>query len=69
MLLWIFFAVATVFDLLAELYANLIFLNGKFKINRFFRVIFKPFVMFTVIFLTNTFKRGLKRPLLSLRNG
>lgn len=59
-LLWIFFAAGTVFDLLVGLYANLIYLDGKFESDRFFRGIFKPFVMFTVIFLTNQFKRGLE---------
>ena len=59
-LLWVFFAVGTLADLLVGLYANLIYLGGKFESDRFFRGIFKPFVMFTVIFLTNTFKRGLE---------
>lgn len=60
MLLWVFFAAGTVVDLLVGLYANLVYLDGKFESDRFFRGIFKPFVMFSVIFLTNTFKRGLE---------
>ncbi|MGC5744375.1 phage holin family protein [Chryseobacterium sp. NFX27] len=59
-LLWIFFAAGTLFDLLVGLYTNLIYLKLKFESDRFFRGIFKPFVMFVVIFLTNTFKRGLE---------
>lgn len=59
-LLWVFFAAGTIIDLIVGLYANLIYLDGKFESDRFFRGIFKPFVMFSVIFLTNLFKRGLE---------
>ncbi len=60
MLLWVFFACGTITDLLLGLYVNLVHLKQKFETDRFFRGIFKPFVMFGVIFLTNTFYRGLE---------
>ena len=58
-LLWIFFAASTIFDLLFGTYVNTIFFKHQFDSTKFFRGIFKPFVMFSVIFLTNTFKKGL----------
>lgn len=58
-LLWVFFAAATIFDLIFGTCVNLLYLNQKFESVKFFRGIFKPFVMFVVIFLTNTFKHGL----------
>ncbi len=58
-LLWVFFAASTIFDLAFGTYVNVIFLNHEFDSTKFFRGIFKPFVMFVVIFLTNTFKQGL----------
>lgn len=58
-LLWVFFVASTLFDLLFGTYVNTIYLKHQFDSTKFFRGIFKPFVMFVVIFLTNTFKKGL----------
>lgn len=58
-LLWVFFAASTIFDLCFGTYVNVGFLKQEFDSTKFFRGIFKPFVMFVVIFLTNTFKKGL----------
>ena len=59
-MLWVFFAAATFFDLVFGTWVNVIYLRQEFDSTKFFRGIFKPFVMFVVIFLTNTFKEGLE---------
>lgn len=59
-LLWVFFAAATIFDFTFGTYVNVGYLKQDFDSTKFFRGIFKPFVMFVIIFLTNTFKDGLE---------
>ncbi len=58
-LLWVFFAASTIFDLGFGTYVNVGYLRQEFDSTKFFRGLFKAFVMFSVIFLTNTFKKGL----------
>jgi len=58
-ILWVFFAASTIFDLGFGTYVNVVFLKQEFDSTKFFRGFFKAFVMFAIIFLTNTFKKGL----------
>ena len=59
-LLWVFFIGGTILDLLIGIYTNIFYLKNQFETDRFFRGIFKAFIMFLVVFLTNTFKRGIE---------
>lgn len=59
-LLWIFMIVGTIGDLTFGVIANLFYLNQEFESKKFIRGIFKAFVLFAVIFITNIFKLGIE---------
>lgn len=59
-LLWVFLCLASAFDIMLGLYANVVFLKMPLETKRMFRGMFKAFVLMCIIFLTNTFKIGIE---------
>lgn len=59
-LLWIFMILGTVADLIIGVIANLFYLNHPFETKKFMRGIFKAFVLFVIIFITNLLKIGIE---------
>jgi len=64
-MLWIFFTAAAIFDLGLGVYANVFYLKKPYDSHRMFRGVFKAFVLMVLIFLTNTFKVGIERSVIS----
>ncbi|MPS66831.1 phage holin family protein [Chryseobacterium sp.] len=60
LLLWVFMIGGTVADLLIGVYANLYYLKQEFDTTKFTRGLFKGFILFVIIFITNTFKMGIE---------
>lgn len=60
-ILWVFLALAAFLDLIIGYYANIIYFKHPYDSTKMFRGIFKAFVLFAIIFLTNTFKLGIER--------
>ena len=63
-ILWVFLAFAAFVDLIVGYYANIIHLKQSYDSTKMFRGIFKAFVLFTIIFLTNTFKLGIEKSII-----
>lgn len=59
-MLWCFFIMGTIADLVFGVIANLVFEKQEFETTKFMRGVFKAFVLFVVIFLTNMFKLGIE---------
>jgi len=59
-LLWVFLCLASAFDLMLGVYANVVFLKNPVETKKMFRGIFKAFVLMCIIFLTNIFKIGIE---------
>lgn len=60
MYLWLFLTMATIFDIAFGVYANVIILRNDFESRRFFRGIFKSFVVLFIIVITNSLNLGVK---------
>ena len=56
--LWLFLTLGSIFDIAFGIYANIIVLQNEFKTDKFFRGIFKSFVVLFIIFITNTLNMG-----------
>lgn len=59
-LLWVFMIAGTIADLIFGVYANLYYLHHEFETKKFMRGVFKAFILFAVIFITNIFKMGIE---------
>lgn len=59
-ILWVFFAFAAFLDLIVGFYANIVYLKRPYESTKMFRGILKAFILFAIIFLTNTFKLGVE---------
>lgn len=57
-LLWVFLTLTSIFDIAFGIYANVIILKSDFESKRFFRGVFKSFVVLFIIILANMFKLG-----------
>lgn len=57
---WLFLCLGTLFDIAFGTYANLIHLEKPFETEKFFRGLFKSFVVLLMIFLTNFLKLGVE---------
>ena len=57
---WVFMIFGAVIDLLLGVIANVFYLKQEFETQKFMRGIFKAFVLYVVVFLTNTFKMGIE---------
>ncbi len=64
-ILWVFLALAAFLDLIIGYYANIIYLKQPYDSTKMFRGIFKAFVLFSIIFITNTFKLGIERSIIN----
>lgn len=60
LLLWVFMICGTIADLGFGVYANLYYLKHEFETTKFMRGVFKAFVLFAVIFITNIFNMGIE---------
>ena len=60
MYLWMFLTLGSIFDILFGIYANIIVLKNEFESKRFFRGIFKSFVVLFIIVITNMLNLGVK---------
>lgn len=60
MYLWLFLTLASIFDIAFGIYANIVVLKKQFESKRFFRGIFKSFVVLFIIVITNTLNLGVK---------
>lgn len=58
--LWLFLTLASIFDIAFGVYANIIILNNEFVSKRFFRGIFKSFVVLFIIVITNSLHLGVQ---------
>lgn len=58
--LWLFLTLATIFDIAFGVYVNVNALDNKFESKRFFRGIFKSFVVLFIIFITNSLNLGVQ---------
>lgn len=60
MYLWMFLTLASIFDILFGVYANVMVLRNDFVSKRFFRGVFKSFVVLFIIIITNSLNLGVK---------
>lgn len=60
MYLWLFLTLGSIFDICFGIYANIIVLGNEFESKRFFRGIFKSFVVLFIIVITNMLNLGVK---------
>lgn len=60
MYFWLFLVAGTLFDISFGVYANVIVLKSEFESKRFFRGIFKSFVVLFIIVITNFLNLGVK---------
>lgn len=58
--LWMFLTIASAFDILFGYITNVFFLKEGFVTRKFFRGVFKSFVVLSLILLTNTLKKGVE---------
>lgn len=59
-LFWVFFVAASLFDLGLGCYANIIFLKQPYESDKMIKGIVKSFILFVIIFITNTLKLGVE---------
>lgn len=58
LLLWVFLTLGSIFDVAFGVYANVVFLKHEFESKRFFRGVFKSFVVLFIILITNSLNLG-----------
>lgn len=57
-MLWVFLTLASIFDIIFGIYANIIILGNDFVSKKFFRGIFKSFIVLFIIVITNSLHLG-----------
>lgn len=58
--LWLFLTMASIFDIAFGVYANVVVLNQLFNSKRFFRGVFKSFIVLFIIVITNNLNLGVR---------